>query len=93
MNAVVEWAKRGWGQVVEHGLGTAVGGMLVVFAALSLITLFISILPRVLHFIAPLPDDDEAEPASARKPAAPADDELLVAIGFALHTELERRSR
>ena len=93
MNRFIDWAQTGWGQVVEHGLWTSLSGMLVVFAALSLITLFISILPRVLHLIAPLPEEDEQAMAPTRKTSTAAEDEVLVAIAFAIHSDRQRKSR
>jgi Na+-transporting methylmalonyl-CoA/oxaloacetate decarboxylase gamma subunit len=93
MNSFLEWSQRGWGQVVEHGLWTTLGGMLVVFAALSLIAMFIAILPRVLNAIAPLPEEDEHAAAPIRKTPAAEDDEVAVAIAFAMHTELQRTRR
>jgi Na+-transporting methylmalonyl-CoA/oxaloacetate decarboxylase gamma subunit len=90
MNDLTQWAQRGWANVLQYGLMTAVVGLLIVFAALALITLFISLLPHILHAIHPLPEDDEVSPA-ARGRTASAEDELVAAIAFALHTELQRK--
>lgn len=76
--------------MLEHGFGAALGGMSVVFAALLLITLFIAMLPRVLHAVWPLPDEDDQPPSSKAKPTS-TEDELVAAIAFALHTELQRK--
>jgi Na+-transporting methylmalonyl-CoA/oxaloacetate decarboxylase gamma subunit len=79
------------------GLGIALTGMVIVFSGLALITLFIAILPKALAQLAPyLPPEGAGHGAVARPPAqaAPAADEgeLLAAIGYALHVELESRS-
>lgn len=91
MNELIEWAQSGWANVVDsNGPMIAASGIVIVFAALALITSFITLLPRILHAIHPLPEEDEAAPAGRPK-AASTEDELVAAIAFALHTELQRK--
>ncbi|MDA0747130.1 MAG: OadG family protein [bacterium] len=75
--------------VIEgHGLDIAFTGMLIVFTALLLISLFIAALPRILDRLSVyFPEGPEHHLAGAPAPRAPSDEtELLAAIGFALHT-------
>ncbi len=69
-----------------HGFSIAITGMLIVFVALSLITLCVAKLPVVLEALDPwLP---ELEPHGPPTPAEqlPRDEEQIVAaIGYALH--------
>ena len=95
MSSFAEWAQRGWSQVVTHGLWTTLSGMLVVFVALTLISLAIAVLPRLLRlldYVLPSAEEPEHAATPARKSPSTAEDEVLVAIAFALHTELQRRN-
>lgn len=79
------------------GLGVALTGMLIVFSGLTLISLFIAVLPQVLARLSPyLPTEGAGHGVVSRPPSpvAPEVDEgeLLAAIGFAMHVELESRS-
>jgi Na+-transporting methylmalonyl-CoA/oxaloacetate decarboxylase gamma subunit len=81
-------------QPMSRGLAIALTGLLIVFAVLILISLFIAALPRlvgVLHRIFPEPDHAHADhdhtgldhPVSQLP-----DDVVIAAIGFVLHNEL-----
>lgn len=69
----------------ERGIEIAVAGMVIVFSALVLISLFIAALPRILELL------DPYLPAAGHGHAAPVagagrEDELIAAaIGVALH--------
>ncbi len=66
-----------------HGIEIAIIGMLVVFTALTLISVFISLLPsvlRIVYLIYPLKD-----PGSLPERSDAPNDEVLVAIGSVLH--------
>ncbi|HUG91579.1 MAG TPA: OadG family protein [Planctomycetaceae bacterium] len=82
-------------RVLEHdGLEIAVTGMLIVFAVLALVSGFIALLPRALarlEAVLPAPHDAHAP----RPPSAAAGDEveLLAAVAFCLHLEIERGRR
>ncbi len=75
-----------------NGLALSITGMLIVFAALLLVTLFIAALPKVLaqlDGIFPEVRHHHGSPAArapvrASQPAAP-DEALVAAIGYALH--------
>lgn len=86
----------GWRNVSEaNGIAIALTGMLIVFVALVLISVFISTLPRLMALVEPhLPAaeplvrvaDQPAKKELAAPPAATGLDESLVAaIGAALH--------
>ncbi len=81
-------------QAISEGAGVsiAVTGMLIVFFALVIISLFIGLLPVVLTGLGPiLPRlESHSQPPSAAE-RTPADDEKLVAaIGFVLRMEIEQ---
>jgi Na+-transporting methylmalonyl-CoA/oxaloacetate decarboxylase gamma subunit len=66
-----------------HGIEIAIIGMMVVFTALTLISAFISLLPsvlRIVNFIYPIKD-----PLSLPDSSDTPKDEILAAIGSALH--------
>ena len=70
-----------------NGTAIAVTGLSIVFTSLTLITLAIAAMPRILvaleRFLPPEHEHHHTAPA-----AKPADDELLaVAIGFAMHKQ------
>jgi len=70
-----------------EGLGISITGLSIVFAALLLISLFITSLPRVLAMLESLLPP-EVEHHVAASPAATRVDEneaVVAAIGFALH--------
>jgi Na+-transporting methylmalonyl-CoA/oxaloacetate decarboxylase gamma subunit len=73
------------------GMAIAATGMIIVFTALLLITLFISALPRLLEMISTiLPEvPDHHAPKDASRSLLP-DEAILAAIGFVLHTEMQR---
>lgn len=70
----------------SNGIGLALTGMLIVFSALILISLFIASVPRflgVLNRIFPEVDHHHTPPRPADQP----DLELVAAIGLALHRQ------
>lgn len=75
--------------IVEHdGVAIAIIGMFIVFFALSLISLFIAQLPTMLAFLNEyLPPEPEpyVSPIRAPRTVEPADEEVAVAIGMAIH--------
>ena len=75
----------GFDNILENnGLGIAVTGMTIVFAALTLITVFIYLLPKVLsglELVVPPVSQLEVAPP----PQSTDDEEMAAAIGFALH--------
>lgn len=76
-----------------EGIAIAGTGLLIVFAALVLITLFIAALPRILEAVAivlPEVPDRHAAAADASESLLP-DDAVLAAIGFVLHSELQKQ--
>lgn len=78
-----------------NGIPIAITGMVIVFVALALISLAISVLPRVLAVLDPyLPS--VADPHQSAKPAKslPGDEERVVAaIGMVLHAEMHRANK
>ena len=75
----------------EKEIAVAATGMAIVFAALLLITLFISALPRILRLVANvLPEvPGRHAPVDASESLLP-DEAILAAIGYVLHTEIQR---
>ncbi|MEZ6061746.1 MAG: OadG family protein [Planctomycetaceae bacterium] len=76
-----------------EGPSIAISGMLIVFAALLLITLFISALPKILLAVGKfLPEAPERHALPDRSESLLPDDALLAAIGFVLHMELQKQA-
>lgn len=75
----------------NDGFGIAVAGMSIVFVTLTLICLFIALLPRllqVLEFFLPV----EPEPVPAVDRGRTEDEQLIAAIGIVLHDrEIRKR--
>ena len=73
--------------IVEgNGIGVSVTGMLIVFVVLSLIAIFIKLLPWVLKklsFLFPRVEDHHGVPPRPAAVDIP-DDRLIAAIGFAM---------
>lgn len=77
-----------------NGLGIAAVGLLIVFTALTVISLFIALMPKALAVLERvLPELDHHHGTAAAHEQKTADEELVVAaIGFVLHTEVEKAS-
>lgn len=73
----------------NQGVAIAVTGLSIVFVALAMITLFISLLPRLV----PAAADAKIHETPAARPVANVDEELarVAAIGFALHASRSQR--
>lgn len=89
----------GWQNVVEgNGVAISLTGMLIVFCALTIISLFIAALPHVLAALDPwLPEmhHPHAKPTTAlRKPSeqtAADEEKMIAAIGYALHQRTQHQ--
>lgn len=69
-----------------EGFGISITGISIVFAALILISLFITALPRLLAMLqSVLPPETDHHAAAAPATRSPDDDAVIAAIGFALH--------
>ncbi len=79
-----------WANVSE-GNSIAITGMLIVFTALTLISVFIAVLPKLLSAIGPyLPAVEDHHDAPTTAESLPTDEEQIVAaIGHVLHTEMQ----
>lgn len=78
---------------LSDGFWLSVTGMLIVFFALTLVTLFIGWLPRALGWINqvfPEPPEQHHHPPRTRKPADGIDEELVVAIAAAMNAHRRR---
>lgn len=77
----------------SRGIAIAIAGMSIVAIALSLITLFIATLPRILAALETyLPDVDDVRSGTISPESdQPEDDAVTAAIGFVLHTELQKQ--
>jgi len=85
-----------WQNVIDgEGVGISVTGMLIVFCALLFITVFISLLPHVLkivaNFLPPENDGHHAGHLADGIAESENDEEILAAIGFALHSQRQQR--
>ena len=81
------------GAEMSRGLSIAASGLFIVFSALLLISLFIASLPRVLELVArvwPEVDDTHAR-AGHPESQVPDNTRVLAAIGYVLHTEMQRQ--
>lgn len=84
---------RGWEAIVENnGIGVALTGMLIVFSALAIITMFIALVPHLLAVLEPiLPKGGLHRESHTPAEQSPIDQERIVAaIGMVLHTELQK---
>jgi Na+-transporting methylmalonyl-CoA/oxaloacetate decarboxylase gamma subunit len=82
----------GWQGIVEgDGISIAITGMLIVFAALTIISLFIALVPHLLAALAPiLPKLHSHHAPPGRAEQVPLEHEKVVAaIAAVLHTELQ----
>ena len=76
------------------GIGIAVMGMLIVFVALILVSLFIAALPKVLDALSDyLPAEHAYHGGHAAVGGDDRDDEepIIAALGFVLHQELHKQ--
>ena len=81
-----------WANVTEgNAIAIAITGMLIVFTALTLISVFIAALPRILSAIEPyLPVAEDHHDVPTTAESLPTDEEKIVAaIGHVLHTEMQ----
>jgi hypothetical protein len=78
--------------ITGKGIAIAATGLLIVFAALILITLFIAALPRILEAVATvLPEAPDRHTVPDSSESLLPDDAVLAAIGFVLHSELQKQ--
>jgi len=77
------------------GISIAVTGMLIVFFALAIISLFIRLLPAVLALLEPiLPRlKSHTHPPSAAKRTPVENKKIVAAIGYVLHLEIEKAAQ
>lgn len=75
------------------GLGISIMGISIVFAALILVSLFITSLPRVLALLESVlpPEVDHHATASPAAKRADHDEAVVAAIGFALHARQRKK--
>jgi oxaloacetate decarboxylase gamma subunit len=79
-----------------EGFSIAITGMLIVFFALAIISLFIRLLPVVLAWLEPILPKLESHAATERVPVhSPQGDQakLAAAIGYVLHTEMSKAAQ
>jgi len=78
----------GFDNILEHdGLGIALTGLMIVFIALALIAIFISLLPHALKVIASVyPETSHGHiHAPITSPTVREKEQVAAAVGFALH--------
>ena len=84
---------RGWQAIVEgNGIAISITGMLIVFTALVIISLFIALVPKLLKVLDPiLPKGHHHVAPPAPEQRTPLEQEKVVAaIGLVLHTEMQK---
>jgi Na+-transporting methylmalonyl-CoA/oxaloacetate decarboxylase gamma subunit len=78
--------------VAQKAALIAATGLLIVFAALLLIALFIAALPRILTYVADwFPERQHKPSADDPSKSLLPDEAVLAAIGFVLHTEVQKQ--
>ena len=78
--------------VLEKGALIAATGILIVFAALLLISLFIAALPRLLKSVATMfPEVSDRPVAKDSSRSLLPDEAVLAAIGYVLHCEMQKQ--
>ena len=88
-----EMTVRGWEAIVEgNGIAISITGMLIVFAALVIISLFIAVVPRLLEVLDPILPKGHAHiaPPSPEEQTPLKQEKVVAAIGLVLHTELQK---
>ena len=80
-------------EITTRGVAIAISGLVIVFVALILISVFIASLPRILEIVARFwPEVDEPHAVESHPESLVADDgHVLAAIGFVLHTEFQHQ--
>jgi len=78
---------------LADGAVQALVGLMIVFSALIVISLFIAALPRILAILSTVwPEVDEPAGNAGHSDSLVADDgAVLAAIGYVLHTEFQRQ--
>lgn len=84
-----------WQNVVDgNGIGITLTGMLIVFSGLLLISLFITVLPRILELQSRLRSQRGSSPAVTQPVVMvdeePSEAEIMALISLVLHLETER---
>ena len=80
-----------WMNIIENdGFGIAGVGILLVFAVLLLISIYISLLPKLLSLVNPFLDPPAAKRPPAPGPETSADRDTAIAAAAALHHHLTR---
>ncbi len=73
---------------IGEATGIAVTGMLIVFSALGLISLFLALMPRLTQWLAIVfPEQDHGLPHVLAESESPDEDEMIAAIGYVKHME------
>lgn len=82
----------GWQAIQDNGgLSLSITGMLIVFVALTLISLFIAMLPKVLDLLEPVLPRPHHPAVRSPDEQLPADEEKIVAaIGYVLRSEMQK---
>ena len=73
-----------------QGISIAITGMLIVFFALLVITIYIAMVPKILGVLAPFlpPETEHAAPSSGSASGNKRiEEELLAAVGYAVHCD------
>ena len=87
---MIAQAGPNWQYVIDgNGLSVTVTGMLIVFFALIIISVFIALLPRVLTVVARFFPEKEEGVARAAEPDA----RVIAALGYVLHQRMRARQK
>ena len=75
-----------------NGVSIAITGMLIVFVALTVISLFIRMLPEILAWLGPiLPKlEPHGHPPTVAEQLPLDNERIVAAIGYVLHREMEK---
>ncbi len=78
-----------WQNVLDgHGIGISITGMLIVFSGLTLISFFITALPRILA-TGNKKDKAAREAVVSETPAEPTEEDIIAVLALVLHAEME----
>lgn len=87
---------RGMEAISEgNGIGISITGMAIVFFALTIISLFIRLLPEMLKVMEPiLPRlESHTQPPTSAEQTSADHERIIAAIGYVLHMESQRASQ
>ena len=79
-----------WQNVIDgHGVSISITGMVIVFSSLAIISAFIALVPHILVVVNKFFPEAQEAPKKKAAPVAGVSDDIVAAIGVALHCTLQ----